>query len=59
MDYESRIPGNRDLNLRRRYDQLQADLETLFQVSQVLSRSLDLRDTLAGVLRALHEGGGL
>jgi Nif-specific regulatory protein len=59
MDYESRIPGNRDLGLRRKYDQLQAELETLFQVSQVLSRSLDLRETLAGVLRALHEGGGL
>ena len=50
---------NSDTGLRRKYDQLAADLETLFQVSQVLSRSLDMKETLTGVLRALHEGGGL
>jgi Nif-specific regulatory protein len=50
---------SRDAGLRRKYEHQTAALETLFQVSQVLSRSLDLRETLAGVLRALHEGGGL
>jgi Nif-specific regulatory protein len=50
---------SQDTGIRRKYDQLSADLETLFQVSQVLSRSLDLKETLAGVLRAVHEGGGL
>lgn len=48
-----------DIGLRRKYEQLNADLETLFQVSQVLSRSLNLQETLDAVLRALHEGGGL
>src|SRR5512135_206939 len=50
---------SRDTGLRRRNDLLEAQLDTLFQVSQVLSRSLDLKETLAGVLSALHEGGGL
>jgi Nif-specific regulatory protein len=50
---------SQDTGIRRKYEQLSADLGTLFQVSQVLSRSLDLKETLAGVLRALHEGGGL
>jgi Nif-specific regulatory protein len=48
-----------DTGIRRKNEQLSADLETLFQVSQVLSRSLDLKETLSGVLRALHENGGL
>ncbi len=50
---------SRDTGLRRRNEQLEAQLDTLFQVSQVLARSLDLKETLAGVLSALHEGGGL
>jgi Nif-specific regulatory protein len=50
---------SRDTGLRRRNEQLEAQLDTLFQVSQVLSRSLNLKETLAGVLGALHEGGGL
>lgn len=48
-----------DNDLKQRNEQLQAQLDTLFQVSRVLSQSLDLRETLAEVLRALHEGGGL
>ena len=50
---------SRDTGLRRRNEQLEAQLDTLFQVSQVLSRSLNLKETLAGLLSALHEGGGL
>ncbi|MCX7946658.1 MAG: nif-specific transcriptional activator NifA [Hydrogenophilus sp.] len=45
--------------LRSRYEATRADLETLYRVSQVLSRSLNLEETLAGVLEALHEVGGL
>ncbi|MGO9446317.1 MAG: nif-specific transcriptional activator NifA [Thiobacillaceae bacterium] len=51
--------ASQDTGIRRKLDQLSADLETLFQVSQVLSQSLDLKETLSAVLRALHEGGGL
>jgi Nif-specific regulatory protein len=50
---------SRDTGLRRRNEQLEAQLDAFFQVSQVLSRSLNLKETLAGVLSALHEGGGL
>ena len=38
---------------------LRTELETLYQVSQVLSRSLDFKETLAAVLRVLHDGVGL
>jgi Nif-specific regulatory protein len=38
---------------------LRTELETLYQVSQVLSRSLDLKETLTAVLRVLHDGVGL
>ncbi|MGB0126632.1 MAG: nif-specific transcriptional activator NifA [Rhodocyclaceae bacterium] len=38
---------------------LEASLETLFGVTQVLSRSLNLRETLSEVLRVLDEGVGL
>jgi Nif-specific regulatory protein len=41
-------PGRRD-------DLLEAQLAALFDVSRVLSRSLELRDTLREVLRTLHE----
>ena len=52
-------PYGRDSAIRRRNEQLEAQLDTLFQASQVLARSLDLKETLTGVLRALHDGGGL
>jgi Nif-specific regulatory protein len=38
---------------------MEAQLATLFDVSSVLNRSLDLRDTLSEVLRTLHDHGGL
>ena len=37
-------------------DLLRSELETLYQVSRVLSRSLNFKETLDGVLHALHEG---
>ncbi|MBI5937801.1 MAG: nif-specific transcriptional activator NifA [Betaproteobacteria bacterium] len=42
-----------------RQELLRSELETLFQVSQVLSRSLDLKATLRELLRVLDEGVGL
>lgn len=36
---------------------LQTGLESLYQVSQVLSRSLDFRETLTEVLKALNDSG--
>ena len=48
------MPDNKlELDLRR------AELETLYQVSRVLSHSLDFKQTLDGVLQALHEGMSL
>ncbi len=38
---------------------LRAELDTLYQVSRVLSHSLDFKQTLDGVLNALHEGMAL
>lgn len=43
----------------RGLDQLHAELETLYQVSRVLSHSLNFKQTLDGVLNALHEGMAL
>ncbi|MFY9259211.1 MAG: nif-specific transcriptional activator NifA [Gallionella sp.] len=40
-------------------DVLRAELHTLYQVSKVLSHSLNFKQTLDGVLNALHEGMGL
>jgi Nif-specific regulatory protein len=40
-------------------EMLRTELETLYQVSRVLSRSLNLRETLDGMLHELHEGVGL
>ena len=40
-------------------DMLRAELHTLYQVSKVLSHSLNFKQTLDGVLNALHEGMGL
>ena len=42
-----------------RLDLLEAQLAVLFEVSSVLSRSLDLRQTLREVLRVLHDRGRL
>jgi Nif-specific regulatory protein len=42
-----------------RLDLLEAQLAALYEVSSVLSRSLDLRQTLREVLRVLHERGRL
>ena len=38
---------------------LQAELKALFHVSQVLSRSLNLHETLQGVLQVLHDLSGM
>ncbi len=38
---------------------LENQLSTLYRVSEVLSRSLDLRETMHGVLEVLHEQGSL
>jgi Nif-specific regulatory protein len=38
---------------------LDIELAALYQVSQVLSRPLDLRETLHRVLRVLHERAGM
>ncbi len=40
-------------------DLLRAELDTLYQVSRVLSHSLNFKQTLDGVLNALHEGVAL
>jgi Nif-specific regulatory protein len=42
-----------------RTELLAAELDTLFRVSQVLSQSLNLQETLQAVLLQLHEKGGL
>ncbi|MBA3024217.1 MAG: nif-specific transcriptional activator NifA [Gammaproteobacteria bacterium] len=44
---------------RSELDLLRAELETLYQVSRVLSHSLNFKQTLDGVLNALHEGVAL
>ncbi len=38
---------------------MESQLETLYQVSQVLSRSLDFRETLTEVLKTLNDSGNL
>ncbi len=38
---------------------IETELEALYQVSRVLSRSLNVRETLLEVLKVLHESGGL
>ena len=42
-----------------RFELLEAALETLYGVGQVLSRSLDLKQTLQEVLRVMDDPGGL
>ena len=46
-------------NLVERSSLIEAELETLFCVSQVLGRSLQLRETLQEVLKQLHDHGYL
>ena len=46
-------------NPRLELDLLRSELDTLYQVSKVLSRSLNFKETLDGVLHALHEGVAL
>ena len=52
-DSHMKISSTQELDL------LRSELETLFQVSKVLSRSLNFKETLDGVLNALHEGVAL
>jgi len=42
-----------------RFSLVQAELETLFHVSQVLSKSIELQETMAEVLKLLHDQGRL
>ncbi|WP_455202429.1 hypothetical protein, partial [Kaarinaea lacus] len=42
-----------------RAEMLVAELDTLYRVSQVLSQSLNLQETLQGVLLQMHEKGNL
>jgi Nif-specific regulatory protein len=48
-----------DLHSTERTSLVEAELETLFRVSQVLSRSLHLRETLQEVLKLLSDQGHL
>jgi Nif-specific regulatory protein len=53
-EYEVMSPtGNRKGSI------FEIELETLYQVSQILSRSLDFRDTLTEVLRTLNDTGNM
>ncbi len=47
------------MSLSNRAILIEAELEALFRVGQVLSRSLKLRETLQGVLQVLHEHAGM
>jgi len=44
---------------RRSAEELERDLETLYEVSRVLSRSLDMHDTLVELLDVLNDRSGL
>jgi len=48
-----------DLDNKLKHELLRTELETLYQVSQVLSHSLNLKETLTAVLRVLHDGVGM
>jgi len=47
------------MNVKNRASLLEAELAGIFQVSRVLSRSLNLHKTLLGVLEVLHETVGM
>jgi len=49
----TQVPGTANLTL------IEAELETLYGVGQLLSRSLDLRETLQAVLKLLNDQGRL
>ncbi len=51
----AQIEGWAELEL----EMLRTELETLYHASRVLSHSLNLKETLDGMLHALHEGVGL
>ena len=51
------VPDHMDATDRRAL--LEIELDTLYRVSQVLGRSLNLRETMQGVLKVLHEQGSL
>lgn len=51
--------GRKRLGSIDRQSFLEIELATLYRVSEVLSCSLDLRETTLGVLRVLHEQGSL
>ncbi|MBI5890870.1 MAG: nif-specific transcriptional activator NifA [Nitrosomonadales bacterium] len=54
------MPNDRaEIKTGMELDLLRSELETLYQVSKVLSRSLNFKETLDGVLNALHEGVAL
>jgi len=48
-----------DTDYPNQADMLRAEMDTLFRVSQVLSQSLNLHETLQGVLLQMHESGDL
>ncbi|HEX5363201.1 MAG TPA: nif-specific transcriptional activator NifA [Gallionella sp.] len=50
------MPNSMETCLEQNNEQLCAELKTLYQVSRVLSHSLNFKQTLDGVLHALHEG---
>lgn len=52
-------PINQNTLLSDRNRLIEAELEALFQVGRVLSRSLHLQETLEGVLRVLHNATGM
>ena len=45
------------MSLHQRVQLIEAQLEALYEVSRVLSRSLNVRETLVSVVRILHERG--
>lgn len=47
------------ISLSNRTTLIEAELEALFRVGQVLSRSLKLQETLQGVLQVLHDNTGM
>jgi Nif-specific regulatory protein len=52
--------ANRDPSMENRNSSvMETELETLYQVSQVLSRSLDFRETLTEVLKTLNDSGNM
>ncbi|HSO83419.1 nif-specific transcriptional activator NifA [Thiocapsa sp.] len=57
MNADYPVPGSAEQACR--LDLLESQLSALFEVSSVLSRSLDLRQTLREVLGVLHERGRL